>query len=77
MNTEMICEVQTRSNYGQTYYYPKNETARDFTRLLDRKTLTIRDMQHIAKLGYTLKDAGPDPELNILFTLLNKTKGDM
>ena len=73
----MICEVQTRTNYGQTYYYPKNEHARNFARLIDRKTLTIRDLQWIAKLGFHLKDETDNPELNILFTLLNKNKGDM
>ena len=36
MNPEMICEVQTRTNYGQTYYYPKNENARNFARLIDK-----------------------------------------
>ena len=77
MNPEMICEVQTRTNYGQTYYYPKNENARNFARLIDRKTLTIRDLQWIAKLGFLLKDGTDNPELNILFTLLNKNKGEM
>lgn len=77
MTTEMICEVRTKSNYGATYYYPTNEAAREFARLVDHKTLTIRDLQHIAKLGFTLRDGTENPDLNILFSLLNKNKGEM
>ena len=64
MNT--ICEVQTRTNYGQTYFYPVNDTAKRFARMVDRKTLTPRDLHHIHMLGYALKDVTPGVDFTAL-----------
>lgn len=48
-------EISIRNVYGNELVYPMNEKAKVFAKLLGRKTLTERDLDHIKSLGFALK----------------------
>lgn len=47
----------TKNVYGNDLTYPVCETAKTFTKMLGRKTLTRDDLIYIRELGYLLLDA--------------------
>ena len=50
----MLLKITTKDVYGKPTMYPANETAKLFTELLGKKTLSIDDIQNIKKLGYEI-----------------------
>jgi hypothetical protein len=47
----MKVTVIQKSHYGTTYFYPENELAVEFCKLLGTKTLTKSHLQSIKKMG--------------------------
>lgn len=45
-------EVDIVNQYGRDVIRPVCDTAKTFCRMLNQKTLTGRDIQHIKELGY-------------------------
>jgi hypothetical protein len=60
MNTELI--VEPKSVYGETRIYPKCEKSKLFAQLLGQTTLTPSNIQHIIRLGYTIKAEYTEPK---------------
>lgn len=58
-NREVL--VRVKAQYGQDRIFPANPTAVLFSRLIDQKTFTQRDLQLIEQLGYTIRQAEPEP----------------
>jgi len=50
----MELKITTRNVYGNMTMYPANETAKLFTQLMGRKTLSHTDIHTIKKLGYQI-----------------------
>jgi len=53
-NKSMHIEVTIKNVYGQETIYPVCDIAKKFVDLLQRKTLTLRDIKHIKGLGYAV-----------------------
>jgi hypothetical protein len=51
----MEVQVTVKNVYGQDLVYPANDAAIAFASMVGRKTLTHRDLQHIEKLGFVVK----------------------
>ena len=51
----MEIQVMVKSVYGENKVYPVCDTAKKFCELTGRKTLTRRDLQVIASLGYAVE----------------------
>lgn len=60
MNTELI--VEPKSVYGETRIYPKCEKAKTFALLLGQQTLTPANIQHIIRLGFTIRAEYTEPK---------------
>ncbi len=50
----MKIEIKIKDVWGDTKYYPENESARIFAELLGQKTLTAQNLWTIKKLGYEI-----------------------
>ena len=55
----MVIQVTIKNVYGNETIYPACDTARKFTTLVGRKTLTSHDIRHIKDLGYTVEIQSP------------------
>lgn len=53
--SDAILIVEIREPYGVRTIYPVNEIARRFAELLEQKTLTVRDIERIKKLGFVVE----------------------
>ena len=53
--TQTIVEFKEKSVYGGTLIYPNNEPAILFADLLNKKTVSIRDLSIIADLGFRIE----------------------
>ena len=51
----MTIQVQIKTIYGNQTIYPICEKAKVFASMVGQKTLTMRDVEHIKKLGYTVE----------------------
>jgi hypothetical protein len=51
----MKITVEIKNNYGRRYVYPACEISRIFAALVQRTTLTDRDLEHIKRLGYSIE----------------------
>lgn len=51
----LLVQVTLKNVYGQTLAYPMNDTAKTLASMVDRKTLTKRDLMHCLTLGATLE----------------------
>jgi hypothetical protein len=51
---KMELKITTRNVYGNMTMYPANETAKLFTQLIGKKTLSLMDIHTIKKLGYQI-----------------------
>jgi hypothetical protein len=48
-------QVTYREVYGQTTVYPVCEKAKAFADMVNQKTLTLRTLEHIQKLGFVIE----------------------
>ena len=55
VKTQTIVEFKEKSVYGGTLIYPNNEPAILFADLLNKKTVSIRDLSIIADLGFRIE----------------------
>lgn len=51
----MNIQVQVKTIYGNKTIYPICEKAKIFASMVGQKTLTMQDVEHIKKLGYTVE----------------------
>lgn len=51
----MNIQVQVKTIYGNKTIYPICEKAKIFASMVGQKTLTMQDVDHIKKLGYTVE----------------------
>lgn len=51
----MNIQVQVKTIYGNKTIYPICEKAKIFAAMVGQKTLTMQDVEHIKKLGYTVE----------------------
>jgi len=51
----MNIQVQVKTIYGNKTIYPLCEKAKIFASMVGQKTLTMQDVEHIKKLGYTVE----------------------
>lgn len=57
---ERVIRVQVKNNYGNTLVYPVCEVAKEFTKLTGNKTLRLRDIEVIKKLGFEVQQVQPE-----------------
>ena len=53
--TMNIIKVQIKNIYGNDCIYPACEKSRVFVRMLNQKTLTMKDIVNIKALGFTIE----------------------
>lgn len=51
----MSVQVQIKNVYGNETIYPVCDKAKVFASMVGQKTLTMRDINHIKQLGYTVE----------------------
>ena len=54
-HNETHVHVLIKTVFGQEKYYPHNENARIFCKMLGSKTLTMKNLTYIKALGFTIK----------------------
>lgn len=59
----MIIQVEVRTPYGKRMYYPLCPQAKLLASMVQRKTLTERDLEHIKRLGFTVQQIILTPSL--------------
>ena len=62
-------QLRVKSTYGRDLFYPINETALQFCKLLGRKTLVTNDLSPIKALGYEIELLAPSLEATLEATL--------
>jgi len=48
-------QIEVKSNYGTTHYYPMCSTAKCFARIASTKTLSLDNLHTIQSMGYTIE----------------------
>ena len=51
---DRIVEVYSKNVYGNTLVYPHNETAKQFTAIAGKKTLSRTDISRIEAIGFSV-----------------------
>lgn len=51
----MSVQVQIKNVYGNQSIYPVCDKAKIFANMVGQKTLTLANIEHIKKLGYTVE----------------------
>lgn len=51
----MSVQVSIKTIYGNQMIYPLCERAKLFASMVGQKTLTMRDIEHIKKLGFSVQ----------------------
>lgn len=57
----MTIQVQIKSIYGNEVIYPVCDKAKTLASLVNQKTLTKRDIEHIKALGFTVQVVQAQP----------------
>jgi hypothetical protein len=60
----MKLQITTNDKFGTQRFYPMNETALNFCKLLEQKTLTAEDLVCIKALGFEIEEI-PWPTLRV------------
>lgn len=56
MIDENIIEVERKNAHGTDFFYPRNPTAENAAALWEQKTLTVRNMGKLKKLGFVIME---------------------
>ena len=59
----MIVEVMKKSVYGNELYYPSNDAAKKFARLIGNKTFSIPQLRQIKEMGVEVKFVADEVQL--------------
>jgi hypothetical protein len=59
---EMNIQVEQRSVYGTVKFYPVNELAEQFTRLMKQKTFDVQNLKDIKRMGVSVEVIVPTIE---------------
>ena len=60
MNTQLV--VEPKQHWGETRVHPRCATSELFAQLLGQTTLTPTNIQHIIRLGYTVRAEYTEPK---------------